>query len=120
MKMLFIMESVLEVQVLFSENLATREEVDTLLRKYKKTEHKINSKSKQKKISPCMKRERRGFMHGDSFIETQKYPMKPSSTSSCKRSIGNMALTSLLISELSKPPCVTISISEGVSKGMTL
>ena len=55
-------------------------------------------------------------MHGDSFIETQKYPMKPSSTSSCKRSIGNMALTSLLISELSKPPCVTISISEGVGR----
>ena len=55
-------------------------------------------------------------MHGDSFIENQKYPMKPSSTSSCKRSIGNMALTSLLISELSKPPCVTISISEGVGR----
>ena len=55
-------------------------------------------------------------MHGDSFIETQKYPMKPSSTSSCKRSIGNMALTSLLISELSKSPCVTISISEGVGR----
>ena len=55
-------------------------------------------------------------MHGDSFIENQKYPMKPSSTSSCKRSIGNMALTSLLISELSKSPCVTISISEGVGR----
>lgn len=27
-----------------------------------------------------------------------------------------MALTSLLISELSKPPCVTISISEGVGR----
>ena len=50
------------------------------------------------------------------YVSSGKDPMKPSSTSSCKRSIGNMALTSLLISELSKPPCVTISISEGVGR----
>ena len=50
------------------------------------------------------------------YVSSDKDPMKPSSTSSCKRSIGNMALTSLLISELSKSPCVTISISEGVGR----
>lgn len=86
----------------FSENLATREEVDTLLRNIK-TEHKL-IQVEQKDIS-VYEKGKRGFMHGDSFIENQKYPMKPSSTSSCKRSIGNMALTSLLISELSKSPC---------------
>ena len=53
------------------------------------------------------------------YVSSGREPMKPSATSSCRRSMGNMALTSLLISELSKPPWVTIRFDDGVSKGMT-